>query len=56
MVRIDGKPYRIMGPSPADVPAMKQNRLLVLPTHTIYMFEAGGVEVWFTFMSPTLAA
>ncbi len=54
MVRIDGKPYRLMGPQPADVPAMKQKRLLVLPTHTIYMFETGGVEVWFTFMSPTL--
>ena len=25
MVRIDGKPYRIMGPQPADVPAMEQN-------------------------------
>ena len=25
MVRIDGKTYRIMGPQPADVPAMKQN-------------------------------
>jgi hypothetical protein len=54
MVRIDGKTYRIMGPQPADVPAMKQTRLHVLPTHTAYVFEAGGVEVALLFMTPVL--
>jgi len=54
MVRIDGKTYRIMGPSPADVPAMEQTLVLVWPTRTIYMFNAGGVGVSLVFMTPML--
>jgi hypothetical protein len=54
MVRIDGKPYRIMGVQPADVPAMKQTGLKVLPTRTIYDFEAAGVHVTLTFTTPLL--
>jgi hypothetical protein len=54
MVRIDGKPYRIMGPSPADVPAMKQTCLHVSPTRTVYIFEAAGVDLFLAFITPTL--
>ncbi len=54
MVRIDGKPYRIMGPQPADVPGMKQKAVVVLPTRTLYHFEADGVLVVLEFMAPTL--
>ena len=43
MVRIDGKTYRIMGLEPKDAPAMEQTGLQVLPTRTIYDFEAAGV-------------
>ena len=43
MVRIDGKPYRIMGRSPSDVPAMAQTDVQVYPTRTVYQFEADGV-------------
>lgn len=54
MVRIDGKPYRLMGIEPRDVPAMRQAGLEVLPTRTIYEFEAGGVRLRLAFTSPLL--
>ncbi|MCX5669819.1 MAG: DUF4965 domain-containing protein [Planctomycetota bacterium] len=54
MIRIDGKPYRIMGPMPKDVPPMPQVGLEVLPTRTIYQFEADGVHVALTFMTAAL--
>ena len=54
MARIDGKPYRMMGKSPSDVPAMTQTGMEVLPTRTIYTFEDGGVEIDLTFMTPAL--
>jgi hypothetical protein len=54
LIRIDGKPYRLMGPEPAIVPALKQVRLEVLPTRTIYQFEGQGVHVTWTFTSPLL--
>ena len=54
LVRIDGKPYRVMGIQPADVPAMPQVGLEVLPTRTIYRFEAGGVRLVLAFMTASL--
>src|SRR6266496_3405331 len=39
LVRIDGKAYRVIGKEPADVPALQQKTLSVLPTRTIYNFE-----------------
>lgn len=55
MVRIDGKPLRFMGQSYSPLPpAMKQLRVEVLPTRTIYEFEAEGVRLELTFMSPLL--
>ena len=55
MARIDGKSYRFMGQSPSPSPApMKQVRLEVLPTRTIYQFEASGVRLSLTFLSPLL--
>jgi len=54
MVRIDGKPYRVMGASPSTVPPMKQTSLTILPTRTIYTFEAAGVALTLTFMTPML--
>ncbi len=56
LVRIDGKPYRIIGNEPEQVPAMEQRKLQVLPTRTIYEFEAAGVAITLTFMTPTLPA
>ncbi|MGC8783987.1 MAG: glutaminase domain-containing protein [Armatimonadota bacterium] len=54
IARIDGKPYRFMGIRPEDVPPMNQTRLQVTPTRTMYTFEADGVELQMTFLTPAL--
>ncbi len=54
MVRIDGKPYRVMGSKPENVPPMKQLSVRVLPTRTIYEFEQDGVQLTLNFISPLL--
>lgn len=54
LARIDGKPYRVMGPSPRNVPALKQTGLEVTPTQTVYTFADAGVELRLTFTSPLL--
>lgn len=54
LVRIDGKPYRFAGPAPANVPAMEQRALAVDATRTVYDFDAGGVKLQVTFLSPLL--
>ena len=54
LVRIDGKPYRIMGDEPKDTPPLPQAGLQVLPTRTIYDFEGAGVHATLTFMTPML--
>ncbi len=52
--RIDGTPYRWMGRSPDAIPAMKQTGLQVTPTQTEYTFEAAGVRLQTTFLSPSI--
>lgn len=54
LVRIDGETYRFMGMRPETVSPMKQTGVQVLPTRTIYTFEAGGVELQMTFLTPAL--
>lgn len=54
LVRIDGKTYRVMGDSPAELAAMKQTALSVFPTQTVYEFEEGGVHLTLRFTSPLL--
>jgi len=54
MARIDGKPYRFLGPQPAAAPAMEQVGLEVLPTRTRYHFRAGGVNLDLNFTTPAL--
>jgi Domain of unknown function (DUF4965)/Domain of unknown function (DUF5127)/Domain of unknown function (DUF1793)/Domain of unknown function (DUF4964) len=54
LVRIDGKPYRIIGDEPDDVPAAGQRKIQVLPTRTIYEFQAAGVAIVLTFLTPVL--
>ena len=54
LIRIDGKPWRLMGTGPRDVPPLPQTSLQVLPTRTFYHFEGGGVHVRLTFLTPTL--
>ncbi|HYA49281.1 MAG TPA: DUF5127 domain-containing protein, partial [Burkholderiales bacterium] len=54
LVRVDVKPYRVMGPEPENVPALKQTGLEVTPTQTTYSFADAGVELRLTFTSPLL--
>lgn len=55
MIRIDGKVYRWSGTHQANrVPAMEQKSLTLTPTRTIYTFEAGGIRLTATFLSPLL--
>src|SRR3954468_1712806 len=57
MARIDGRAYRLMGQSHNSLPEpMPQTALEVTPTRTVYRFEAGGVTLALTFMSPLLPA
>ena len=58
MLRVDGETWRFIG-APLDyigldVPAMRQTSLTVLPTRTIYEFEAAGVALTLTFMTAAL--
>src|SRR5262245_24410640 len=39
-VRIDGRPFRVMGSEPATMPPLPQTNLEVLPTRTLYSFES----------------
>src|SRR5689334_19390435 len=41
IIRIDGKPMRLMGDEPKDVPAMPQTALRVWPTRSVYDFDDG---------------
>lgn len=54
LVRIDGKPYRLMGAQPADIAALPQTDLKVLPTRTIYSFACPEAKLTLTFMTPAL--
>ena len=54
LVKIDGKNFRVMGTEPADLPALPQSSLEVLPTRTIYAFEGDGVRLTLTFTTAAL--
>ncbi len=54
IVRVDGKAYRIMGDQPRMVTPARQLSVRVLPTRTIYDFEAGNVNIQLTFLTPDL--
>lgn len=58
MVRVDGKPYRFMGPQPwgiADVPALEQTSVQVTATRSVYTFEGAGIRLEVEFCSPLLS-
>jgi hypothetical protein len=54
LVRVDGKPFRLLGKTPESAPAAEMSGLEVTPTRTTYRMEAGGVRVALTFCSPLL--
>jgi len=54
LVRIDAATYRFMGADPRQVPAMPQISLRVTPLHTVYTFEAAGVQLEVRFFTAAL--
>ena len=54
LLRVDGKTYRLMGNSPAAVPALPQTNLRLTPTRSIYEFAGAGLHVTLAFMTPAL--
>jgi glutaminase A-like protein/uncharacterized protein DUF5127/uncharacterized protein DUF4964 len=54
LARVDGRPYRFLGPERVNAPPMKQLGVEVLPTRTLYRFEAAGVHLALTFTTPAL--
>jgi hypothetical protein len=54
LILVDGKAYRLVGAEPAEVPALPQTALAVLPTRTLYAFGNAEVRVLLTFMTPML--
>ena len=54
IVRVDGRPYRLMGASPQTIAAMEQKSVEVRPTQTIYHFTSTVVDVMLTFTTPSL--
>ncbi|MBI3830576.1 MAG: DUF4965 domain-containing protein [Planctomycetes bacterium] len=54
MLRVDGQTFRFLSADPGKTPAMEQKSLEVLPTRTIYRFEAAGVALALTFTTPAL--
>jgi hypothetical protein len=59
MIRVDGNPFRFLGKetanSEASIPAIDQQDYEVLPTRTRYRFQAGGIELVLSFVTPVLA-
>lgn len=54
LVRVDGKPYRLMGTKPEEIAPMWLMRSQVLPTRTIYEYATDEVSLTLTFITPTL--
>lgn len=54
IVRIDGQSYRLMGKEPAEVPALPQTAVTILPTRTIYNFAGAGLKLTLTFLTAAL--
>jgi hypothetical protein len=54
LARIDGSAYRFMGTAPREAKPMPQSSRVLTPTRTIYEFEAGGVRLTLTFLTPAL--
>lgn len=54
LAKIDGVVYRLVGSDPANLPALPQTGLELLPTRTICHFETEGVRITMIFCSPVL--
>ncbi len=54
MIRIDGNAYRLMGKSPAFVPAAGSQGVTVTPTQTKFTYVQDGVGIELFFTSPLI--
>ena len=54
LLRVDGKPYRVMGVEPVAVPALPQTDVTVYPTRTVYRFGDTQITLTLTFLTPAL--
>ncbi len=55
LAKIDGKNYRLLGLAMDDsIEGMPLKKSCLLPTRTIYDFEAGGCRIEMTFLNPLL--
>ena len=54
IIRIDGKPFRLIGGEPASIPAFPQTSVEVFPTKSVFQFEDTGIHVTLTFLWPAL--
>ena len=54
LVRVDGRTYRLLGLEPAEMPALPQTGVQVLPTQTVYHFADAKVALTLTFLTPAL--
>ena len=56
VISVDGKPYRLMGGDPGipgfEMDAAEQEAVIMTPTRTSYLFQAGPVTVNATYLSP----
>jgi len=52
-IRVDGKPWQVMGRENGTAP-LPQTRVEVLPTRTIYTFTGAGIQLELTFLTPAL--
>src|SRR5438105_4420909 len=54
LLRIDGAVFRVLGAEPAEVPALPQSGVRVLPTRTVYEFGDERIRLTLTFLTPAL--
>jgi putative intracellular protease/amidase len=53
-IRVDGEPFRLMGPTPADTAALAQRSVTISATRTTYEFGNARVRVTFSFLTRAL--
>jgi hypothetical protein len=56
IIRIDGKAFRLMGSQPSSLEPVKQTKVTVLPTRTVYQFKNDQVNVELMFTTPALVS
>ena len=56
LVRVDGQPYRFLGPQPDNVTALTQSALYVTPTRTLAVFDGAAIQLNLTFSQPAFPA